>query len=179
MAQAGADVKSWSIDDVANWLHDLSLDSVVPQFKENAVDGKFLLALSNSEMVEDLNLTRLQVRINTEEVAGCRLQVAGCCTSPSSIPKESHIESPPSFLQARKIIISLEALGESPAAGQASAASAAAATPEPPTIAAAPAAPAPLPTAVPELNKVPDLSPEDLAQYATLKSQIQALEQAS
>lgn len=55
-------VHDWSVNDVAAFLGGLELDSLVPEFKKNAVNGKDLLELEENEMVDDLKCTHFQIK---------------------------------------------------------------------------------------------------------------------
>ena len=52
----------WSVDDVVAFIDLCELSHLQEKIRENGVDGELLLALSDAEMVDELGLTRLQVR---------------------------------------------------------------------------------------------------------------------
>lgn len=58
---APAKVSEWSVDQVGDFLQGLQLGGLAPAFKENAVDGKDLLNLTDDDYIRDLKLTNLQV----------------------------------------------------------------------------------------------------------------------
>lgn len=53
---------AWSVDDVVSYLEGLSLAHVAPKFRDNGVDGAFLLELSEEDLAKELGLTTLQAR---------------------------------------------------------------------------------------------------------------------
>uniref|UniRef100_A0A7S0ZFV5 NAD(+) ADP-ribosyltransferase n=1 Tax=Timspurckia oligopyrenoides TaxID=708627 RepID=A0A7S0ZFV5_9RHOD len=58
-----SDIKQWKVADVSNFLRNLEFrDALVDLFAENAVDGRFLLTLSEEDLQNELNMTRLQAR---------------------------------------------------------------------------------------------------------------------
>jgi hypothetical protein len=52
----------WKVSDVLEYLKRLDLGHVCGKFVENGVDGRFLLELSEEDLVTDLGLTKLQAR---------------------------------------------------------------------------------------------------------------------
>ena len=54
--------QAWSVDDVAEYLNRLSLGHVSDKFRENGVDGAYLLELDECDLVNELGLTKLQAR---------------------------------------------------------------------------------------------------------------------
>lgn len=81
---AGEDVGAWSVDQVAGWLEGLQLGAVAPAFKTNAVDGGDLLALSDSDLREELGCTALQARKIRGALAKLTGQPAPAASPPSS-----------------------------------------------------------------------------------------------
>ena len=59
----GAAIKDWSVAEVADFLAGLNLDALAGTFKDNAVDGKDLLELTDDEFAAELKCTNLQVRV--------------------------------------------------------------------------------------------------------------------
>lgn len=55
-----ASYSNWSVNDVVQYLRSLELGHLEPAFRHNAVDGAFLVALSEEELVAELGLTRMQ-----------------------------------------------------------------------------------------------------------------------
>ena len=53
---------AWSVDDVVRYLEGLSLGHVGHKFIEHGVDGRFLMELSEVDLVDELGLTKLQAR---------------------------------------------------------------------------------------------------------------------
>ena len=52
----------WTVAQVGEWLSDLGLPAELQvEFKQNAVDGRDLLSLSNHDLVTELKCTQLQV----------------------------------------------------------------------------------------------------------------------
>ena len=51
-----------TVQEVAEWLATIGLGHVAPTFIDNAVDGLFLLGLSEQDLVSELGLTKLQAR---------------------------------------------------------------------------------------------------------------------
>lgn len=62
MPKQGPPVSSWNCDAVVEFLNDIGLGHLAAGFKENAVDGKDLLGLSDDDLREELKCTNLQVR---------------------------------------------------------------------------------------------------------------------
>ena len=56
-------VPKWDVETVCNFIGGIGLESLAPAFKENAVNGADLIALSDEEYVESLGCTKLQVRV--------------------------------------------------------------------------------------------------------------------
>ena len=53
----GHNVRSWSVDDVSNWLrHEVKLSQHVQKFQESDVDGLMLLKISEDDMKELLGV---------------------------------------------------------------------------------------------------------------------------
>lgn len=57
-----ANITSWTVDDVSQWLLDQGLGKFVGVFEENAIDGECLLQLDNSMLKDDLGITQLGYR---------------------------------------------------------------------------------------------------------------------
>ena len=55
-------MQDWEVDDVCNFLEGLQLQSLVTEFKQNAVDGADLLSLDDTELAGDLHCTNLQIK---------------------------------------------------------------------------------------------------------------------
>jgi hypothetical protein len=53
---------TWSVDEVLQFLVDISLRHVCEVFRENGVDGQFLTELDEAELVSELGLTKLQAK---------------------------------------------------------------------------------------------------------------------
>jgi ankyrin repeat protein len=56
------EVKSFSVDDVAEWLHGLNMPQFVPKFIEMRVDGMQLLQLTDTKLLNDLGIRQLPFR---------------------------------------------------------------------------------------------------------------------
>ena len=54
-----ANITSWTVDDVCQWLTSESLGRFTEIFRENAVDGECLLSLDNNLLKNDLEITAL------------------------------------------------------------------------------------------------------------------------
>ena len=54
-----ANLTSWSVDDVCQWLMEQGLGQFIDVFQENLVDGECLMALDNSLLKEDLGISAL------------------------------------------------------------------------------------------------------------------------
>lgn len=54
-----ANITSWTVDDVCQWLTSESLGRFTDIFRENAVDGECLLSLDNNLLKNDLEITAL------------------------------------------------------------------------------------------------------------------------
>ena len=54
--------REWSVEDVVAFLESCELGHVKDAFRDNGVDGGFLLCLSDDELMVDLGLTKLQVK---------------------------------------------------------------------------------------------------------------------
>lgn len=67
------------MDDVAAFLDRLELDSLIPAFKENAVDGKDLVGLSDDDLKEYLGAKPLQVGDG-----GCTTILSGLLRGPAA-----------------------------------------------------------------------------------------------
>ena len=52
----------WAVNDVVNYIESLSLGHVKDKFIENAIDGRFLMELSEEDLTAELGLTKLQAR---------------------------------------------------------------------------------------------------------------------
>ena len=57
-----ANITSWSVDDVCQWLLTSGLGKFMDIFKDNCVDGECLLTLDNNLLKEDLKITQLGYR---------------------------------------------------------------------------------------------------------------------
>ena len=55
-------LEQWTVDQVCDGLARLGLDSLVPNFRDNAVSGQDLIALTDEDYEVSLKCTRLQVR---------------------------------------------------------------------------------------------------------------------
>ncbi len=53
---------SWNVDVVVEWLNTLELGHLAGRFRESGVDGAFLMELTVDEMINELNLTKLQAK---------------------------------------------------------------------------------------------------------------------
>lgn len=53
---------SWTVDDVCTYIADLELGHVVAAFRDNAVDGRTLASLSETDLVSEMGLKPLQAR---------------------------------------------------------------------------------------------------------------------
>jgi hypothetical protein len=54
-----ANLTSWSVDDVSQWLVEQGLGQFVEVFQDNLVDGECLMVLDNALLKEDLGITAL------------------------------------------------------------------------------------------------------------------------
>eukprot|EP00184_Porphyridium_aerugineum_P008446 CAMPEP_0184691662 /NCGR_PEP_ID=MMETSP0313-20130426/441_1 /TAXON_ID=2792 /ORGANISM="Porphyridium aerugineum, Strain SAG 1380-2" /LENGTH=544 /DNA_ID=CAMNT_0027149417 /DNA_START=248 /DNA_END=1882 /DNA_ORIENTATION=- len=73
-----AEVNSWSVDDVCDFLKKLEFsENVVKSFKDNAIGGKDLLALTEDEMKNDLSLSNLQVKKLKRELEAAQSNTQG------------------------------------------------------------------------------------------------------
>jgi hypothetical protein len=55
--------KTWTIDEVKNWLKGLSIsEEVIKTFSDNGIDGKALLSLKPEEIKDDLGVKQLGPR---------------------------------------------------------------------------------------------------------------------
>ena len=54
-----ANLTSWSVEDVSQWLTENSLGQFVDIFSENLIDGDCLMSLTNGQLKEDLGITAL------------------------------------------------------------------------------------------------------------------------
>ena len=54
-----ANLTSWSVDDVSQWLVEKNLGQFMDVFRENLVDGECLMVLDNALLKEDLRITAL------------------------------------------------------------------------------------------------------------------------
>ena len=53
---SNANVQRWTVDDVSKWLLTLSLGQYIDSFKEGAVDGAFLFALNEDDLMNTLGV---------------------------------------------------------------------------------------------------------------------------
>lgn len=53
---------TWSVNDVVEFLGEISLGHVCEVFRKNGVDGQFLTELDEAELVSELGLTKLQAK---------------------------------------------------------------------------------------------------------------------
>ena len=53
---------AWNVDDVCKCIADLELGHVAAAFRDNAVDGRMLASLSETDLVSELGLKPLQAR---------------------------------------------------------------------------------------------------------------------
>ena len=60
--QQRASCGAWRVDEVVKFLWDLELGHLEGVFRQNGIDGRFLVALSADDLVSELGLTRLQAR---------------------------------------------------------------------------------------------------------------------
>jgi hypothetical protein len=58
----GKDPKEYDVDEVCLWLNAIGLDSKVDAFRENAVDGDMLVALTAEDLTNELGLSNLQAK---------------------------------------------------------------------------------------------------------------------
>ena len=54
--------RSWTVDDVVEFLGSCDLGHIADTIRVNGVDGELLVSLTDSEMMEELGLTKLQVK---------------------------------------------------------------------------------------------------------------------
>ena len=54
-----ANLTSWSVDDVSQWLVEKGLGQFIDIFRDNLVDGECLMVLDNTLLKEDLGITAL------------------------------------------------------------------------------------------------------------------------
>ena len=54
-----ANLTSWSVDDVTQWLIQKDLGKFMDIFRDNLVDGECLMALDNTLLKEDLGINAL------------------------------------------------------------------------------------------------------------------------
>jgi len=54
-----ANLTSWGVDDVCQWLNSEGLGRFMDTFRENAVDGECLLSLDNNLLKNDLGIVAL------------------------------------------------------------------------------------------------------------------------
>ena len=54
-----ANLTSWSVEDVSQWLTENSLGQFMDIFSENLIDGDCLMSLTNGQLKEDLGITAL------------------------------------------------------------------------------------------------------------------------
>lgn len=54
-----ANLTSWTVEDVGQWLTEHGLGQFVEVFQENLVDGECLMSLDNTLLKEDLKITAL------------------------------------------------------------------------------------------------------------------------
>ncbi len=53
-------VEDWDIDQVANWLKNMSIsEEIIDTFKENEINGKTLIELNGDELKNDLGIKQL------------------------------------------------------------------------------------------------------------------------
>ena len=57
-----ANITSWSVDDVCQWLLSSGLGQFVDVFQDNIVDGECLLTLDNNLLKDDLKISQLGYR---------------------------------------------------------------------------------------------------------------------
>ncbi len=57
-----ANITSWSVDDVCQWLLTSGLGKFVDVFRDNIVDGECLLTLDNNLLKDDLKISQLGYR---------------------------------------------------------------------------------------------------------------------
>lgn len=57
-----ANITSWSVDDVSQWLLTNGLGQFIEVFRDNCVDGECMLTLDNNLLKDDLNITQLGYR---------------------------------------------------------------------------------------------------------------------
>ena len=60
-----ANLTSWGVDDVCQWLTSEGLGRFMDAFRENAVDGECLLSLDNNLLKNDLGFIRSASRLST------------------------------------------------------------------------------------------------------------------
>ena len=54
--------RTWTVNDVVDFLQSCDFPHLGDMIRSNGVDGEVLVSLSDSEMKEELGLTKLQVR---------------------------------------------------------------------------------------------------------------------
>ena len=57
-----ANITSWSVNDVGQWLLEQGLGKFIEVFEENAIDGECLLQLDNTMLKDDLGISQLGYR---------------------------------------------------------------------------------------------------------------------
>ena len=54
--------RNWSTDDLIDFLDSCKLGHLKAVFRDNGMDGEFLLSQSDMELIEELGLSKLQVK---------------------------------------------------------------------------------------------------------------------
>lgn len=54
-------MNSWTVDEVCNWLSDLSLDQYGQVFRENAIDGTELFNITAETLANDLAIGKSMI----------------------------------------------------------------------------------------------------------------------
>ena len=60
--EAKRQAAEWTVDDVAVYIEGLGLGHIKDKLVENAIDGSFLLELSEADLISELGLTKLQTK---------------------------------------------------------------------------------------------------------------------
>ena len=62
VASAAANPAAWTVDETATFFQRLSFDGAASVVRENSVDGKTMLDLTDDDLKNELGLQNLQVR---------------------------------------------------------------------------------------------------------------------
>lgn len=78
-------IEHYDVDEVAIWLGCIGLSPKVSQFRENGIDGKMLVTLTDDELQQDLGLTRLQAKKVFQQIDFTKELTAGNRAPPDEV----------------------------------------------------------------------------------------------